>query len=34
VRELHKGQFRHMSGPRMKALAELLEEIIQREPRP
>lgn len=29
VRELHKRQFSHMSGPRMKALVESLEELIQ-----
>jgi DNA-binding MarR family transcriptional regulator len=32
VRELHKGQFRHMSGPQLKSLAKLLEEVGKREP--
>lgn len=30
VRDLHKEQFSYMSAPRMKALVESLEEIIQR----
>jgi DNA-binding MarR family transcriptional regulator len=30
VRELHKGQFSHMSAPRMKTLVESLEELMQR----
>ena len=32
VRELHKRQFGHMKTARMKALAELLEEVAKREP--
>ena len=32
VRELHKGQFRHMSGAQLKSLAKLLEEVGKREP--
>jgi len=32
VRELHKGQLRHMSGAQLKALAKLLEEVGKREP--
>ena len=32
VRELHKRQFRHISGARLKTLAGLLEEIGAREP--
>jgi len=31
VRELHKRQFAHMKSGRMKALAELLEEVVMRE---
>ena len=32
VRELHKGQFHHMSASRLKTLAKLLEEVEKREP--
>jgi DNA-binding MarR family transcriptional regulator len=32
VRELHKGQFSHMSAPQLKTLAKLLEEVEKREP--
>ena len=32
VRELHKHQFRHMSGTRLKALGKLLEELEKRAP--
>ncbi len=32
VRELHKGQFSHMSGSELKTLAKLLEEVERREP--
>jgi len=32
VRELHKGQLRHMGGAQLKALAKLLEEVGKREP--
>jgi len=32
VGELHKGQFRHMSAARLKALKELLEELAMRKP--
>ena len=32
VRDLHKGQFRHMNASRLKALAKLLEEVEKREP--
>ena len=32
VRELHKRQFAHMKAGRMKALSELLEEVVKREP--
>ncbi len=32
VRDLHKRQFAHMKSARMKALAELLEEVVNREP--
>jgi DNA-binding MarR family transcriptional regulator len=32
VRDLHKRQFGHMKASRMKILAELLEEVIQRAP--
>lgn len=31
VHELHKGQFRHMTGARLKLLAELLAEVAKRE---
>ncbi len=31
VRELHKRQFAHMKSARIKALAELLEEVVMRE---
>ena len=31
VRELHKRQFAHMKSARMKALAELLEQVMMRE---
>ena len=34
VRELHKRQFAHMKSTRIKALAELLEEVVKREPCP
>jgi DNA-binding MarR family transcriptional regulator len=34
VRDLHKRQFAHMKSTRMKALAELLEEVVNREPCP
>jgi DNA-binding MarR family transcriptional regulator len=30
IRELHKRQFQHMAAARVKALAELLREIVQR----
>jgi len=32
VHDLHKGQFRPMTGARMKLLAELLAEVAKREP--
>jgi DNA-binding MarR family transcriptional regulator len=32
VRELHKRQFAHMRSAHLKALAELLEEVVRREP--
>ena len=32
VRELHKGQFSHMSASQLKMLAKLLEEVEKREP--
>lgn len=32
VRELHKGQFSHMSASQLKTLAKLLEEVEKREP--
>jgi len=32
VRELHKGQFGHMSASQLKALAKLLEQVEKREP--
>jgi DNA-binding MarR family transcriptional regulator len=32
IRDMHKRQFRHMSAARLKALAELLEEVRAREP--
>jgi DNA-binding MarR family transcriptional regulator len=32
VHELHKNQFRHMSPPRLRQLAELLNEVDRREP--
>jgi len=32
VRELHKGQFSHMSAPQLKTLAKLLAEVEKREP--
>jgi len=32
VRDLHKGQFRHMSAPQLKTLAKLLAEVERREP--
>ena len=32
VRELHKGQFSHMSASQLKSLAKLLEEVEKREP--
>ncbi len=32
VRELHKGQFSHMSASQLKTLAKLLEEVTKREP--
>jgi DNA-binding MarR family transcriptional regulator len=32
VRELHKRQFAHMKSTQIKALAELLEEVVTREP--
>src|SRR5277367_1286677 len=32
VAELHRNQFRHMSGTRLKLLAELLQEVGPREP--
>jgi DNA-binding MarR family transcriptional regulator len=32
VRDLHKGQFHHMSAPQLKTLAKLLEEVEKREP--
>jgi len=31
VRDLHKGQFRHMSAPQLKTLAKLLAEVERRE---
>lgn len=31
VHDLHEKQFRHMSAPRLKQLAELLEEVAKRE---
>jgi len=31
VHDLHERQFRHMSAPRLKQLAELLEELAKRE---
>jgi len=31
VHKLHKGQFRHMTGARLKLLAELLAEVAKRE---
>ena len=31
VRDLHKGQFRHMSAPQLKTLANLLAEVERRE---
>jgi DNA-binding MarR family transcriptional regulator len=34
IRELHRGQFAHMKSSRMKALAELLEEVVIRKPCP
>jgi len=34
VRELHKRQFTHMKPTRIKALAELLEDVVNREPCP
>ena len=34
VRELHKRQFVHMKAIRIKALADLLEEVVNREPCP
>jgi len=32
IRELHKGQFRHMTASQLKSLAKLLAEIEKREP--
>jgi DNA-binding MarR family transcriptional regulator len=32
IRELHKGQLRHMSGAQLKSLARLLEKVGKREP--
>jgi len=32
VHDLHKRQFRHMTGARLKLLAELLAEVAKREP--
>jgi len=32
IRDLHKGQFRHMSAPQLKRLAKLLAEVKKREP--
>jgi DNA-binding MarR family transcriptional regulator len=32
VREMHKGQFSHMSASQLKTLAKLLEEVGKREP--
>jgi len=32
VRELHKGQFRHMSASQLRTLAKLLAEVKRREP--
>ena len=31
VRDLHRGQFRHMSAPQLKTLAKLLSEVKKRE---
>ncbi len=32
VRDLHRRQFRHMAGTRLKMLAQLLEEVLPHEP--
>ena len=32
VRDLHKGQFRHMSASQLKTLAKLLAEVVRRQP--
>lgn len=32
VREMHKGQFRHLTAAQLKSLSELLEEVLHREP--
>jgi DNA-binding MarR family transcriptional regulator len=32
VHDLHKRQFRHMSAARLKMLADLLDEVTEREP--
>jgi DNA-binding MarR family transcriptional regulator len=34
IHELHRGQFKHMSGSRQKLLAELLQEVEMREHEP
>lgn len=32
VREMHKGQFRHMNSAQLKSLSELLDQVLHRKP--